>query len=82
MENFFIPSKLWKNGGPFPHVNVLLSGYPEFREYARAHHRLLAEYGEKLGVIPEEWLHSTVGFPNKTYRGSIRQTRCLVAADG
>lgn len=60
MENLFVPSKIWKEGGPFPHVLVLLSEYPEFREYARAHHELLAEYGGKLGVIPEEWLHSTV----------------------
>ncbi|WP_371792965.1 2'-5' RNA ligase family protein [Streptomyces sp. NBC_01471] len=60
MENFFVPKKIWKDGGPFPHVLILLSEYPEFREYARAHHELLAEYGEKLGVIPQEWLHSTV----------------------
>ncbi|MFJ9034054.1 2'-5' RNA ligase family protein [Streptomyces sp. NPDC102274] len=60
MENFFVPKKIWQGGGPFPHVLVLLSEYPEFREYARAHHELLSEYGDKLGVIPEEWLHSTV----------------------
>jgi 2'-5' RNA ligase len=60
LENFFVPSKIWKGGGPFPHVLVLLSEYPEFREYARAHRDLLAEYSEQLGVIPEEWLHSTV----------------------
>ncbi|WP_374777077.1 2'-5' RNA ligase family protein [Streptomyces sp. NBC_01310] len=60
MENFFVPSKIWRNGRPFPHVLVLLSEYEEFRAYARAHRELLAEYGEKLGVIPEQWLHSTV----------------------
>ncbi|MEU8482316.1 2'-5' RNA ligase family protein [Streptomyces sp. NPDC048641] len=60
MENFFVPKKIWQGEGPFPHVLVLLSEYPEFREYARAHHELLSEYGDKLGVIPEEWLHSTV----------------------
>ncbi|MGX1760466.1 2'-5' RNA ligase family protein [Streptomyces lydicus] len=60
MENFFVPKKIWQGGGPFPHVLVLLSEYPEFREYARAHHELLAEYGYKLGVIPGEWLHATV----------------------
>lgn len=60
MENFFVPSKIWKGGGPFPHVLVLLSEYPEFREYARTHRELLAEYSEQLGVIPEQWLHSTV----------------------
>lgn len=60
MKNFFDPNRIWKNGGPYPHVLVLLSDYPEFRAYARAHHELLAEYGERLGVIPEEWLHSTV----------------------
>lgn len=60
MENFFVPSKIWKGGGPFPHVLVLLGEYPEFREYARAHAELLAEYSEQLGVIPGQWLHSTV----------------------
>lgn len=60
MENFFVTSKIWKDGGPFPHVLVLLGEYPEFREYARAHAELLAEYSEQLGVIPEQWLHSTV----------------------
>ncbi|WP_405814201.1 hypothetical protein OG241_06415 [Streptomyces sp. NBC_01390] len=60
MENFFVPSKIWQGGGPYPHVLVLLSEYPQFREYARAHHKLLTEYGDQLGVIPEEWLHSTV----------------------
>lgn len=60
MENFFVPKKIWQGGGPFPHALVLLSEYPEFCEYARAHHELLSEYGDKLGVIPEQWLHSTV----------------------
>ncbi|MBL1099494.1 hypothetical protein [Streptomyces coffeae] len=59
MENFFTLKKIWKDGGPSPHVLVLLSEYEEFREYARAHHDLLAEHAE-FGVIPEEWLHSTV----------------------
>ncbi|MGP3992058.1 2'-5' RNA ligase family protein [Streptomyces sp. 3N207] len=60
MENFFVPTKIWNRGGPFPHVLVLLSEYEEFRAYARAHRELLNEYGDKLGVVPEEWLHSTV----------------------
>ncbi|MFF7098280.1 hypothetical protein ACFY9A_38780 [Streptomyces rubradiris] len=60
MENFFVPEKIWQGEGPFPHVLVLLSEYPEFRKYARAHQELLCEYGDKLGVIPEQWLHSTV----------------------
>ncbi|MBV6695694.1 2'-5' RNA ligase family protein [Kitasatospora aureofaciens] len=60
MENFFVPGKIWKDGGPFPHVLVLLSEYEEFREYARAHAELLSQYSEQIGVIPEEWLHSTV----------------------
>ncbi|MET9779333.1 2'-5' RNA ligase family protein [Streptomyces sp. NPDC006367] len=60
MEKFFTPEKIWKDGGPFPHALILLSQYPEFREYARAHHELLSEYGDQLGVVPEAWLHSTV----------------------
>lgn len=59
MENFFVPNKIWQNGGPFLHVLVLLSEYEEFRAYARTHHDLLAEYAE-LAVVPEEWLHSTI----------------------
>ncbi|MFC1418785.1 2'-5' RNA ligase family protein [Streptacidiphilus cavernicola] len=60
METFFVPEKIWQDGGPFPHVLVLLSEYEEFREYARAHRELLAQYPEQLGAVPEEWLHSTV----------------------
>ncbi|MGW3228718.1 2'-5' RNA ligase family protein [Kitasatospora sp. NPDC001095] len=60
MKNFFGPSRIWKGAGPRPHVLVLLSEYPEVRAYARAHHELLSEYAGRLGVIPEEWLHSTV----------------------
>ena len=32
LENFFVPSKIWKGGGPYPHVLVLLSEYPEVCE--------------------------------------------------
>ncbi|MEU6996650.1 2'-5' RNA ligase family protein [Streptomyces sp. NPDC046465] len=60
MENFFVPSRIWTGGGPFPHVLVLLSEHPAFRAYARAHHELLSAYGDRLGVVPEQWLHSTV----------------------
>ncbi|MFE3629388.1 2'-5' RNA ligase family protein [Streptomyces goshikiensis] len=76
MENFFIPKKIWQNGGPFPHVLVLLGEYPEFREYARAHNDLLAEYGEKLGIIPEDWLHATVqGIHHPLDTGQLDQLR-------
>jgi 2'-5' RNA ligase len=60
VENFFAPRKIWQTGGPFPHVLVLLNEYEEFRDYARAHRELLSEYGDRLGVIPEEWLHATI----------------------
>ncbi|MFI9041750.1 hypothetical protein [Streptomyces sp. NPDC053726] len=76
MENFFVPGKIWKGGGPYPHVLILLSEYSEFREYARAHRDLLAEYGEKLGAIPEEWLHSTVqGIHHSVDAGQMNQLR-------
>lgn len=76
MENFFVPKKIWKDGGPFPHVLVLLSEYEEFRKYARAHHDLLAKYGDKLGVIPEPWLHSTVqGIHHPLESGQMDQLR-------
>lgn len=54
------PQQDLEGGGPYPHVLVLLSEYPEVREYAPAHHELLSQYAERLGVIPEEWLHATV----------------------
>jgi hypothetical protein len=56
---------IWPGGGP-SHVFVLLSEFPEYRAYARAHHELLSQYAVQLGVIPEEWLHSTVQFPVKS----------------
>jgi hypothetical protein len=39
--------------------NHVLPQFEEFRAYARAHAELLTEYAA-LGVIPEQWLHSTV----------------------
>lgn len=60
MEKFFVPEKIWHGGGPFPHVLVLLSEHQEFCEYARVHHELFSEYGDKLGVVPKQWLHATV----------------------
>ncbi|WP_371665812.1 2'-5' RNA ligase family protein [Streptomyces sp. NBC_01241] len=76
LENFFVPSKVWKGGGPFPHVLVLLSEYEEFRAYARAHAELLSQYGEQLGVIPERWLHSTVqGIHHALDAGQLDQLR-------
>lgn len=76
MENFFIPEKIWKDALPFPHVLVLLGEYPEFREYARAHHGLLAEYGDKLGVIPKGWLHATIqGIFHPLDTGRMNQLR-------
>ncbi|MFE7130805.1 2'-5' RNA ligase family protein [Streptomyces sp. NPDC057638] len=76
METFFDPKRIWPGGGPFPHVLVLLSEYPEFREYARAHHELLAGYRDKLGVIPGRWLHSTVqGIHHTVDDGQLDQLR-------
>ncbi|MEU2354334.1 2'-5' RNA ligase family protein [Streptomyces misionensis] len=60
MENFFTQERIWQSRGPFPHVLVLLGEYPEFREYARIHAELLSKYSKQLGVVPEEWLHSTI----------------------
>ncbi|MFD4480430.1 hypothetical protein ACFWPU_30545 [Streptomyces sp. NPDC058471] len=33
---------------------------PAYVGYTRAHHELLAEYGDQLGTVPAEWLHWTV----------------------
>ncbi|QKW20555.1 2'-5' RNA ligase family protein [Kitasatospora sp. NA04385] len=60
MKPFFTPHRMWPGGGPYPHFLILLDRYPAYRAFVRAHHDLLAEYGERLGVVPEQWLHSTV----------------------
>ncbi|MEK8146308.1 hypothetical protein NKH18_48825 [Streptomyces sp. M10(2022)] len=83
VENFFVPKKIWRNGGPFPHTLILLSEYPEFREYARAHAELLAEYGDQLGVIPRVAALHRPGHPPRDRRRPDRQAaRCPARGAG
>lgn len=60
MKAFFRGDRIWPGGGPYPHILVLLGRYPELRGFARTHLRVLDRYREHLGIVPEDWLHSTV----------------------
>lgn len=61
METFFDSARVstWAKG-PFLHFHVLLSKDTDYRAYSRAHRGLLNDFGEHLGVVPEDWLHCTV----------------------
>ncbi|MFJ8957698.1 hypothetical protein ACIRJL_10630 [Streptomyces sp. NPDC102383] len=58
MESFFSPKRTWAQG-PYLHFVARLDD-PAYVEYTRAHHELLAEYGDQVGTVPAEWLHWTV----------------------
>ncbi|MFD5443633.1 MULTISPECIES: hypothetical protein [Streptomyces] len=58
MESFFSPKRTWAQG-PYLHFVASLDD-PAYVEYTRAHHELLAEYGDQVGAVPAEWLHWTV----------------------
>ncbi|MET9664889.1 hypothetical protein ABZY19_05900 [Streptomyces sp. NPDC006475] len=58
MESFFSPKRTWEQG-PYLHFVAKLDD-PAYVEYTRAHHELLAEYGDQVGTGPAEWLHWTV----------------------
>ncbi|MER0477365.1 hypothetical protein ABR737_03125 [Streptomyces sp. Edi2] len=58
MESFFSPKRTWAQG-PYLHFVARLDD-PAYVEYTRAHHDLLAEYGDQVGTVPAEWLHWTV----------------------
>ncbi|MER5780226.1 2'-5' RNA ligase family protein [Streptomyces mobaraensis] len=58
METFFSPRRTWPDG-PYLHFLITFDD-PGYRSFADAHRPLLASYGDQLGVVPPEWLHSTV----------------------
>lgn len=60
MESFFSPKKVWPDG-PYLHFLITLDD-PGYLAFAEAHHELFAEpkYRARLGVVPNQWQHSTV----------------------
>lgn len=58
MESFFSPQRTWPDG-PYLHFLITFDD-PGYQAYIEAHRDLFSSYGDKLGVVPAEWLHSTV----------------------
>lgn len=58
MESFFTARRMWQ-GSPYLHFVARLDD-PTYVEYTRAYHDLLAEYGDRVGTVPAEWVHWTV----------------------
>lgn len=60
MESFFSPKKVWPDG-PYLHFLITLDD-PGYLAFAEAHHELFAKpkYRARLGVVPNQWQHSTV----------------------
>ncbi|MFF4520497.1 hypothetical protein [Streptomyces bluensis] len=58
MESFFSPKRTWPNG-PYLHFVAILDD-PEYQEFTQAHHDLLSEYDDQVGIVPAQWLHWTV----------------------
>lgn len=64
MESFFSGKRIWPDG-PYLHFLIVLDD-PRYQAYVEAHHELFAPYCDRLGMVPKEWLHSTVQFPVKS----------------
>ncbi|MCZ1012159.1 2'-5' RNA ligase family protein [Streptomyces lydicus] len=58
MESFFSAKRTWADG-PYLHFIAVLNN-PEYVAFTQAHHGLLAEYGDRVGTVPAQWLHWTV----------------------
>ncbi|KAB7835753.1 2'-5' RNA ligase family protein [Streptomyces mobaraensis] len=58
METFFSPRRTWPDG-PYLHFLITFDD-PQYRCFVDAHRPLLASYGDRLGAVPPQWLHSTV----------------------
>ncbi|TFI21279.1 hypothetical protein [Streptomyces sp. 4R-3d] len=57
MESFFSQKRTWADG-PYLHFVAVLDD-PQYAAYTQAHHELLAAYGERVGIVPAQWLHWT-----------------------
>ncbi|MFF4408466.1 2'-5' RNA ligase family protein [Streptomyces sp. NPDC001407] len=58
MESFFSQQRTWPDG-PYLHFLITFDD-PGYRAYIDAYRDLFASYGDQLGPVPAEWLHSTV----------------------
>ncbi|WP_116211639.1 2'-5' RNA ligase family protein [Streptomyces olivoreticuli] len=58
MESFFSPQRTWPDG-PYLHFLITFDD-PGYQAYIDAYRDLFASYGDQLGAVPAEWLHSTV----------------------
>lgn len=56
--SFFSQKRIWPDG-PYLHFLIVLDD-PGYQVYVQAHQELFATYGDRLGVVPKQWLHSTV----------------------
>ncbi|MFD4258687.1 2'-5' RNA ligase family protein [Streptomyces sp. NPDC058534] len=57
MESFFSQKRTWANG-PYLHFIAVLDD-PAYVAFTQAHHDLLADYGDRVGIVPAPWLHWT-----------------------
>ncbi|WP_217211909.1 hypothetical protein [Streptomyces sp. AC550_RSS872] len=79
MERFFHSGRLWGEG-PYPHFLILLNEHPAYRAYAEAHHGLLSGY--PLGVVPAQWLHSTIlGIHQRVSPDQMELLRCAARTE-
>ncbi|MFD0437232.1 hypothetical protein [Streptomyces chartreusis] len=85
MESFFSPKRTWAQG-PYLHFVARLDD-PAYVEYTQAHHDLLAEYGDRVGTVPAEWLHWTVlgvhhGLTRDQVERAVERVRDRLDMDG
>ncbi|MET8561223.1 2'-5' RNA ligase family protein [Streptomyces flaveolus] len=57
VESFFSQKRTWPDG-PYLHFIAVLDD-PEYVAFTQAHHDLLTEYGDRVGIVPAPWLHWT-----------------------
>ncbi|WP_367132833.1 MULTISPECIES: 2'-5' RNA ligase family protein [Streptomyces] len=80
MESFFSQQRTWPDG-PYLHFLITLDD-PGYQVYIDAHRDLFSSYGDKLGVVPAEWLHSTVqGIHHTLTRDQVEQAVEAVRAE-
>lgn len=74
MRSWFHSERIWAGSAPFPHILILLEQYPQARAFAAAHQGVLDRYRERLGIVPLEWLHSTVqGFHQPATQAQVEE---------
>ncbi|MFG2141898.1 hypothetical protein [Streptomyces sp. NPDC048650] len=72
MESFFSPKRTWADG-PYLHFVAILDD-PKYQEFIQAHHDLLSEYDDRVGIVPAQWLHWTVqGIRHRLTRDQVER---------